>query len=948
MPYIYAPRGPRSDRSRNRPGYSPVRKRGRLRIEALEGRVLLAVDLALGTDFPAGNPLVIEAGAVSAGSMALNVMRTSGPGSSDDNLAGWQAELMIVPDAGASGTVGFHSVSLGSSYILGSPSALFSPDVTTTTTANDTVFGFDVEFPFSGGVEVPTAPGAGLLAFDFVASAGANGSFGVYATSSRSLWSDSAAVSTTHSFDRTDGKIGEIRVSSLVVSVEFDVAAASDSEASGGNMPVLLLNGDLMSPQTIDVTVTGGIGSEGTDFSNTTTVTIPAGSYDGTTATEVATHLSILDDPTVEVDETIELMLSNPSSGIAVGDADNDGKIQSTHTYTILNDDLAQVEFSTATESDEEASGVNLPMLLVSGTLATSQTIDVNVTGGTASHGSDFENSASITIPAGTYDGTPGTSVSTNLSILDDSIVELDETIQLVLAAPSSGLAIDDADGGGATQSVHTYTIVDDDTALIEFSSSTASGPESTNSSFPVLLVQGTLATSQTIRVSVTGGTATDGVDFANSASVTILAGTYSGTAATAVATNLSIVDDSAMEPDETIQLTLTGPSSGLIIGDGDGDGSTQSTHTYTIRDDDSPPPLVVGVTFSSPSWAPGVGPVSAGSGLLPWIGMETLAIFFDKDVLVSSEALTLVGLNQASYSKGGFHYDSSNFVAQWTVSPPPTADRLLLNLAGEATDASPVRLAGGGPLLNGGSDYELRIDVLAGDADQNGSVTVSDIGVSRVNTSVGAPDYRATDDVNGDGVINVTDFVNISRRTGNRLPAGDPVLPSPLMAAGGASVVGRGALAVTENELMATARESIRRYLSSGLSEDKALLLGAMSLQVSDLGEGQLGSTVGTTVFIDRDGAGYGWYVDATAADDVEFRPATGSELIAASGGGADDRMDLLTVVMHEMGHILGNPHIEGRFNLMSDSLTAGVRRLAHVDSLFADPIHVNRILNL
>ena len=249
------------------------------------------------------------------------------------------------------------------------------------------------------------------------------------------------------------------------VVVEFDTANASDLEATGGNLPQLLVRGTLADAVTVDVTVVGGSATSGDDFVNTATVTISAGTYDGMPATAVAINLSIADDELVEGDEMIDLELASPSGVLTIGDANSDATIQSAHTYTISNDDEVVVEFDSAAENDLEASGGNLPQLLVRGTLAVAVTVDVTVIGGSATSGDDFFNTATVAISAGTYDGTSATAVAIDLSIADDELVEGDETIDLELGAPSGVLAIGDADGDSAIQDIHTYTIVDDDSS---------------------------------------------------------------------------------------------------------------------------------------------------------------------------------------------------------------------------------------------------------------------------------------------------------------------------------------------------------------------------------------------------------------------------------------------------------------------------------------------------
>jgi uncharacterized repeat protein (TIGR01451 family) len=216
--------------------------------------------------------------------------------------------------------------------------------------------------------------------------------------------------------------------------IEFSVATASDLEASGGNKPVLLINGTLTTAQTIDVKLTGGTATPGVgnDFTNTVLVNIPAGVYDGTLGTAVAINLTILDDSLVEGDETIEVDLQNPSLALAIG-------AQNTHIYTITDDEAAAtVQMQAATSSVVEATVGHLVTVQLNspgGTLDNAVQVDViDLLTGSATQGAGFDYTyvtpQTVTFAVGNVDGATET-VAVN--ILDDVLLEPTEDIDLQL-----------------------------------------------------------------------------------------------------------------------------------------------------------------------------------------------------------------------------------------------------------------------------------------------------------------------------------------------------------------------------------------------------------------------------------------------------------------------------------------------------------------------------------
>jgi hypothetical protein len=126
-----------------------------------------------------------------------------------------------------------------------------------------------------------------------------------------------------------------------------------------------------------------------------------------------------------------------------------------------------------------------------------------------------------------------------------------------------------------------------------------------------------------------------------------------------------------------------------------------------------------------------------------------------------------------------------------------------------------------------------------------------------------------------------------------------------------------------------------------SGLGLSNAVLdrLSQVEFVVADLPGDTLGMVQGRTVYLDADAAGRGWFVDATPEANEEF-VLDASAANMAIDPAAVDRMDLLTVVAHELGHVAGLEHVGGEDALMSETLARGVRRtagLAERDALFA-----------
>jgi uncharacterized delta-60 repeat protein len=107
---------------------------------------------------------------------------------------------------------------------------------------------------------------------------------------------------------------------------------------------------------------------------------------------------------------------------------------------------------------------------------------------------------------------------------------------------------------------------------------------------------------------------------------------------------------------------------------------------------------------------------------------------------------------------------------------------------------------------------------------------------------------------------------------------------------------------------------EALSRWRGTGADTSS---LHGIDIRITDLGGTTLGLVSGKTIWLDDNAAGWGWFVDPTPWDDSEYT--------TLGNQGEQRRMDLLTVLAHEIGHLLGYDHEET--GVMEDTLAPGTR---------------------
>ncbi|QDT97284.1 Calx-beta domain-containing protein [Gimesia aquarii] len=120
---------------------------------------------------------------------------------------------------------------------------------------------------------------------------------------------------------------------------------------------------------------------------------------------------------------------------------------------------------------------------------------------------------------------------------------------------------------------------------------------------------------------------------------------------------------------------------------------------------------------------------------------------------------------------------------------------------------------------------------------------------------------------------------------------------------------------------------DGVVEYVSPQLTPSQNETLENIDIEIVNLTGNTLGRAVTGTIYIDVNAAGYGWFIDDTPGDHSEFEQSSHLSLIALPDSDAAGRVDLWSVIMHELGHLLGYDHeAEG---VMQETLAPGIRNL-------------------
>ena len=156
----------------------------------------------------------------------------------------------------------------------------------------------------------------------------------------------------------------------------------------------------------------------------------------------------------------------------------------------------------------------------------------------------------------------------------------------------------------------------------------------------------------------------------------------------------------------------------------------------------------------------------------------------------------------------------------------------------------------------------------------------------------------------------------------------------------------------LTKELLDSVVDDAIAAWQNAGIDQHAVDVLEDITFFVDDLPVGILGATsFGSAIVVDVNASGYGWFIDTTPQSHEEFIDLIDGELHAVEGSDAFGKIDLLTTVVHEFGHVLGLPDldpVQKPNNIMAGVLGLGVRRLPSLDDLSTERIEVTNPIDL
>lgn len=333
------------------------------------------------------------------------------------------------------------------------------------------------------------------------------------------------------------------------------------SEASGNLVVSVSRSGGSSGTVSIAFSTANGTATAGQDYTATAGVLSWADGESGAKTFSIP----LTNDSLVESHETFSISLSNPTGGLALGSP-------ASATVTLTSDDqpppAGAVQFGQGTYSASEGGGSFVVTVTRTAGSAGAASVAYATANGSASAGQDY------TATSGTLNWTDGDSTAKTISIpiLNDTLDEVLETIGLSLSNPT-GVTL-------GAQGTALLQILDDDdpppsgNTNIEFDSSLYDTREDYGWRSIYIQRNGDYSQPGSVAFTTVNGSAVAGADYVGRTGVVSFA---AGERLKKI--DIRILNDSAIEPTETLTVELSSPTGGVL--------GQRATTTIRIADDE-------------------------------------------------------------------------------------------------------------------------------------------------------------------------------------------------------------------------------------------------------------------------------------------------------------------------------------------------------------------------
>lgn len=256
------------------------------------------------------------------------------------------------------------------------------------------------------------------------------------------------------------------------------------------------------------------------------------------------------------------------------------------------------------------------------------------------------------------------------------------------------------------------------------------------------------------------------------------------------------------------------------------------------------------------------------------------------------------------------------------------------------STISSPV----GNATVTEGATVNLTLVPALYDLDDDGAITFKDLVkfASLYNKTPGAngADGSWAADFDRSGSVNFRDLVLFAANYGKVKGSGvffvypsnfDEVWQQNLLVSSSINSENPAPQTLT-SETAEPVLDAARQQLAEGADDATVDTLNDVSIEIVELPDNQLAKadTTTNTIYLDVNAAGWGWFVDTTPFLNEEFNATDDPRIFSASLlGSAAGHIDLFTVLLHELNHLLGHEHGSDS-GLMDPVLALGERKLS------------------